>query len=94
LREEARDLSRAINQVYNSIVLSCQKKCLTSFKEKVLTKDESTCLIRCADTQMFLDNFVYETDTAAQIAATEGKAKKASFYLTRRIEDLTSTSPD
>jgi hypothetical protein len=43
---------------------------------------------------MFLDNFVYETDTASQIAVTEGKAKKANFYLTRRIEDLTSTSPD
>ena len=89
IREEARDLSRAINQVYNSIVMTCQRKCITNFNEKVLSKDETMCLIRCADTHMFLDNFTYEMDTASQIAATEGKMKKASFYMNRRIEDIT-----
>jgi hypothetical protein len=38
---------------------------------------------------MYFDNFVYEMDTAQQIAATEGKPKKSTFYLNRRIEDLT-----
>ena len=40
IREEARDLSRAINQVYNSIVFTCQKKCITTFTDKVLTREE------------------------------------------------------
>lgn len=28
LREETKDLAKAMNQVYNSMVFSCQKRCL------------------------------------------------------------------
>jgi hypothetical protein len=39
---------------------------------------------------MFFDNMVYELDSAVQMATTEGKPKKAYFYINRRIEDLTT----
>lgn len=39
---------------------------------------------------MFLDNMIFEFDSAMQIASTEGRPKKANFYYSRRIEDLTS----
>jgi hypothetical protein len=39
---------------------------------------------------MYLDNFMYESDSAMQVASTQGKPKKAVFYTARRIEDLTS----
>ena len=94
IREEVRDLSKAINQVYNSIVMTCQRKCISDFTQRVLSKEETTCLIRCADTHMYLDNYTYEMDTASQIAATEGKMKKASFYMNRRLEDVTQASPN
>jgi hypothetical protein len=38
---------------------------------------------------MFLDNFLYETDSAMQLASTQGKPKKAMFFTSRRLEDLT-----
>ncbi|TNV86543.1 hypothetical protein FGO68_gene15762 [Halteria grandinella] len=105
LREETKDLSKAMNHVYNRLVFTCQTRCLqgisvntnptpaqkTSALQK-LSAEESTCLRRCADQMMYLDNFVYETDSAMQLASTQGKPKKAVFYTTRRIEDLTSNS--
>jgi hypothetical protein len=90
IREETRDLSKSMNHVYNSIVFSCQKRCLTDFKSNIASKEEQTCLLRCANEFMFFDNFIYETDSAQQIASTQGKPKKASFYISRRIEDLTN----
>jgi len=92
LREETKDLSRAMNHVYNSIVLSCQKSCLSSFAQAKLTQDETTCLLRCANEHMFLDNFLQEADSAQQVAATQGKSKKAAFFISRRIEDLTNNN--
>jgi hypothetical protein len=41
---------------------------------------------------MFLDNFLYESDSAMQMASTQGKTKKAVFFVNRRIEDLTSAT--
>lgn len=56
----------------------------------MLTQEESICLRRCANEAMFLDNFLYEADSASQVASTQGKPKKAAFYIPRRIEDLTT----
>lgn len=90
LREDVRELSKSMNHVYNSIIFSCQKRCLTNFtSSNKLTPEETTCLTRCANEQMFFDNFIFETDSAKQVAATQGKEKKASFYINRRIEDVT-----
>ena len=92
LREEAKDLSRAMNHVYNSIVFSCQKSCLSTFTQSKLTQEETTCLLRCANENMFLDNFLQEADSAEQVAATQGKPKKAAFFISRRIGDLTNNN--
>ena len=80
-----------MNNLYNKIVFNCQKSCL-SFNEAKLNKDETGCLLKCANENMFLDNFLYEIDAASQIATTESKPKTAAFFITRRIEDLTDTS--
>ena len=45
----------------------------------------------CVDDNMFFDNFAFETHSAQQLAASEGKNKKATFYINRRIEDLTDS---
>lgn len=107
LREESKDLSKAINHVYNRVIFACQTRCLeglsvqtgpqAGFKKPAsaaekLSESEVRCLKKCADQMMFLDNFVYETDSATQVASTQGKPKKASFFATRRIEDLTLPS--
>ena len=31
LKEDVRELSKSMNHVYNSIILSCQRRCLTTF---------------------------------------------------------------
>lgn len=92
LREETKDLSRAMNHVYNSIVFSCQKNCLSTFTQSKLTPEETTCLLRCANESMFLDNFMQEADSAEQVASTQGKPKKAAFFISRRIGDLTNSN--
>ena len=78
-----------MNHLYNSMVLTCQRKCLLDFTSKAISEDEKTCLTRCSNENMFLDNFIYESDSASQLANTEGKGKKATFFISRRIEDLT-----
>ena len=78
-----------MNYLYNAMVFNCQKKCLLDFKTKAISEDEKTCMTRCSNEHMFLDNFIYESDSAQQLASTEGKPKKASFFISRRIEDLT-----
>ena len=65
MREETADLSKSMNQVYNSIIFSCQKRCLTSFITNKVSKDEGVCLQRCANENMFLDNFLTEADSAS-----------------------------
>lgn len=103
LREETKDLSKAMNHVYNRIVMTCQSRCLQgiSFQAQQplekpasavqkLTELETTCLRRCTDQQMYMDNFVFETDSAMQLASTQGKSKKGVFFTGRRIEDLTT----
>lgn len=91
IREESKDLAKAMNNVYNKIVFNCQKSCL-KFDSAKVSKEETQCLMKCANENMFLDNFLYEVDTASQLAATEGKPKKAAFYINRRIEDATASS--
>jgi hypothetical protein len=92
LREETKDLSKAMNHLYNSIVFTCQKKCLGSFSAGALSPEETTCLFRCANESIYLDNFMQEADSAQQLASTQGKPKKAAFFISRRIEDLTNTN--
>lgn len=96
MREDTKDLARSMNLVYNSIIFSCQKRCITTFTKAhpdqpaTLAPEESACLVKCANENMFLDNFLYEIDSAQQLASTQGKPKKGTFYIGRRIEDLTS----
>jgi hypothetical protein len=78
-----------MNHLYNTFVFNCQKQCLTDFKSKVITGEENVCLSRCVNQNMFLDNFLYETDSAMQLASTQGKPKKAMFFANRRLEDVT-----
>ncbi len=77
-----------MNYIYSKIIVSCQRRCLTFENEKV-REPEVECLLKCANEYMFLDNFLFETDTATQIASNENKIKKANFYISRRVDDLT-----
>ncbi|CDW82241.1 UNKNOWN [Stylonychia lemnae] len=90
IREDTKELAKSINNIYSNIILSCQKQCLQGFNQSdEFTSDERTCLTKCVNKHMFLDNFLYETDSANEIASEQGKTKKAVFYQNRRIEDLT-----
>ena len=89
IKDESRELSKAMSHLYNTIILNCQKKCLY-FDTKSISNSEKSCLLRCANESMFLDNLVYELDSATQAASTQDKPKKAFFYYSRRIDDVTS----
>jgi len=40
IKEETKDLSKAMNNVYNQMVFACQKKCLNNFATNVLSQEE------------------------------------------------------
>eukprot|EP00347_Sterkiella_histriomuscorum_P022473 403338359 len=91
IKEEVKELARASNNVYSQIIFSCQKQCLSSFlQSKQPTKEEVSCLMKCANENMFLDNFLFERDSAIDAANQQQKQKKAQFYISRRMDDLTS----
>ena len=88
-KENAVGLYKAEIYLTMSFILNCQKQCL-SLSSKDVSAAEQACLMRCADSYTFFDNANYELDSAAQIAAQQGKQKKGFIYYTRRIEDLTT----
>ena len=88
IREHTKTLAKTINQVYNTVIVSCQRKCL-SYESDQIKQAEKECLYKCANEYMFLDNFMYEVDSVTQHAFLENKAKKSSFFINRRIDDLT-----
>ena len=69
--------------------MTSQRKCITSFNEKVLSKEETGYFIRCAENLMLLDNSSYQIYTASLIAATEGKMHKASINMSSLLENVT-----
>ena len=59
-------------------------------KDSNMDEFEKGCIKKCLDQQIFFDNATYEFDSAAQMAAAQGKPKKAFIYFNRRIDDLTT----
>ena len=89
IRDQSKILAKSMNHIYNTIIVSCQRRCL-SYESERIKIDERDCLLKCANEYMFLDNFMFEVDSISQHAAMENKLKKASFFINRRIDDLTT----
>ena len=104
LQEDTKQLAKEMRYVNSSMILHCQKQCFSYIgafdlpkpdeKPGALSQGERTCLKTCLDQQVFFDTAMYEFDSVTQIAAAQGKPKKAYFYQTRRIDDLTTINDE
>lgn len=56
----------------------------------MISEFEKVCLTKCIDQQIFFDNTTFELDSANQLATNQGKPKKFSVYMSRRLDDLSS----